>query len=67
MNQTLALSGTILGQSLRLNNKILLHTHQLWITESIANSHPLEVDFHLGSRVVFMNVIRNGRNILPCI
>lgn len=42
-------------------------THHFWITEPISNSHAPEVDLHLGSGVVFMDVVRNGRNILSCI
>lgn len=42
-------------------------TYHFWITEPITNRHALKVDFHLGSGVVFMDVVRNGRNILPCI
>ncbi len=48
-------------------NDALSDTHQFWITEPITNSHPHEVNFHFGSGVVFMDVVRNGRNILPCI
>lgn len=49
-----------------LNNATSV-THQFWITEPITDRHPLKVNFHLGTGVVFMDVVRNGRNILPCV
>lgn len=42
-------------------------THHFWITEPITDSHSCEVNLHFGSGVVFMDVVRDGRNVLPCI
>ena len=42
-------------------------THHFWITEPIADHHPLKVDLHFGRGVVFVDVVGNGRNVLPCI
>lgn len=52
---------------LKRQNYTTFDTHHFWIAEPITDSHPLKVDFHFGSGVVFMDVISNCRNILSCI
>lgn len=44
-----------------------MNTHQFWIAEPITDGHALKVDLHFGSGVVLVDVVRNGRYILPSI
>lgn len=45
----------------------VLNTHHFRVAEAIANHHPLKVDLHLRAGIVFMDVVRNGRNVLPSV
>lgn len=46
---------------------LLLDTNHFWVTESITDRHPFKVDLHFSSGVVFVDVIGNGGDVLPCI
>lgn len=45
----------------------LLDTNHFWVTESITDRHAFKVDLHFSSGVVFVDVIGNGGDVLPCI